>query len=53
MYELRTDREAATFGVVQISAGGYDPSNLSFDLQYTEAIVFSTLVIYYGSQRYV
>ena len=42
MYELRTDRETATIGVVQISAGGCDPNNLrgNLDLQYRGYRIF-------------
>ncbi|KAH9057762.1 subtilisin-like protein [Lactarius vividus] len=53
MVEYRTDGEDATFNVVQINGGGYDPNKPglegSVDIQYAQAMAYPTPHIYYST----
>ncbi|KAH8986035.1 subtilisin-like protein [Lactarius hatsudake] len=53
MTECREDAIGATFEVVQINGGGYDPSKpdteANLNLQYTQAIAFPTPHIFYSN----
>ncbi|KAH9029487.1 subtilisin-like protein [Lactarius pseudohatsudake] len=53
MNEFRFDATSATYSVVQIKGGGYDPSNPSMeanvDTQYTSAIAYPTPHIFYST----
>ncbi|KAH9073470.1 subtilisin-like protein [Lactarius deliciosus] len=53
MTECREDAIGATFEVVQINGGGYDPSKpdseANLDLQYTQAIAFPTPHTFYST----
>ncbi|KAH9060151.1 subtilisin-like protein [Lactarius vividus] len=53
MDECREDAIGATFEVVQINGGGYDPSKpdseANLNLQYTQAIAFPTPHIFYST----
>ncbi|KAH9159906.1 subtilisin-like protein [Lactarius sanguifluus] len=53
MNEYRSDATDATYRVVQIKGGGYDPSNPSteanLNTQYTSAIAFPTTQIFYST----
>ncbi|KAH8980544.1 subtilisin-like protein [Lactarius akahatsu] len=53
MSECREDAIGATFEVVQINGGGYDPSRpdaeANLNLQYTQAIAFPTPHIFYST----
>ncbi|KAH9073468.1 subtilisin-like protein [Lactarius deliciosus] len=53
MTECREDAIGASFEVVQINGGGYDPSQpdseANLNLQYTEAIAFPTPHIFYST----
>ncbi|KAH8982286.1 subtilisin-like protein [Lactarius akahatsu] len=53
MRECRTDAEDATFEVVQINGGGYDPSNpgaeANQNVQYAQAMAYPTPLIFYST----
>ncbi|KAH8982183.1 subtilisin-like protein [Lactarius hatsudake] len=53
MREYRTDSAGATFSVVQINGGGYDPSNPGVEanqnVQYAQAIAYPTPLIFYST----
>ncbi|KAH8984503.1 subtilisin-like protein [Lactarius akahatsu] len=53
--DYRTDATAATFTVVQVNGGGYDPTNpadeSNLDTQYTVAMTYPTPVIFYSVGR--
>ncbi|KAI9463951.1 subtilisin-like protein [Lactarius psammicola] len=53
MNEYRSDGVDATFEVVRINGGGYDPSNPgiegSLDIQYAEAVAYPTRHIFYST----
>src|SRR6266702_5278720 len=56
MHEFRTDGDDATFTVVQINGGSYDPDQsklkagkeANLDIQYTQSITYPTPHIYYS-----
>ncbi|KAH8990959.1 subtilisin-like protein [Lactarius akahatsu] len=53
MNRYRSDAMSATYRVVQINGGGYDPSNptskANLDIQYTSAIAYPTTHIFYST----
>ncbi|KAH9056343.1 subtilisin-like protein [Lactarius vividus] len=53
MNEYRSDATSATYSVVQINGGGYNPSNptssANLDIQYTSAIAYPTPLIFYST----
>ncbi|KAH8993858.1 subtilisin-like protein [Lactarius hatsudake] len=53
MNEYRSDATSATYRVVQIEGGGYDPSNptteANLNMQYTSAIAYPTTHIFYST----
>ncbi|KAH9170345.1 peptidase S8/S53 domain-containing protein [Lactarius sanguifluus] len=53
MNEYRSDAISATYRLVQITGGGYDPSNptteANLNIQYTSAIAFPTTHIFYST----
>ncbi|KAH9170391.1 subtilisin-like protein [Lactarius sanguifluus] len=53
MNVYRSDAMSATYRVVQINGGGYDPSNptskANLDIQYTSAIAYPTTHIFYST----
>ncbi|KAH9057761.1 subtilisin-like protein [Lactarius vividus] len=53
MVEYRTDGEDATFNVVQINGGRYDPNKPglegSLDIQYAQAMAYPTPHVYYST----
>ncbi|KAH9057760.1 subtilisin-like protein [Lactarius vividus] len=53
MVKYRTDGEDATFDVVQINGGGYDPNKPgaegSLDIQYAQAMAYPTPHVYYST----
>ncbi|KAI9435825.1 subtilisin-like protein [Lactarius indigo] len=53
MKTFRTDGENALYSVVDLNGGGYDPDNpgveANLDIQFTEAMTFPTLNIYYST----
>ncbi|KAH8982958.1 subtilisin-like protein [Lactarius akahatsu] len=55
MRTYRSDGADATFTVVQVNRGGYDPNHptveANLDTQYAEAMVYPTPVIFYSNSR--
>ncbi|KAH8982283.1 subtilisin-like protein [Lactarius akahatsu] len=53
MKKYRTDAEDATFEVVQINGGGYDPSHpggeANLNVQYAQAMAYPTPLIFYST----
>ncbi|KAH9170350.1 subtilisin-like protein [Lactarius sanguifluus] len=53
MNEYRSDAISATYRLVQIAGGGYDPSNptaeANLNIQYTSAIAYPTTQIFYST----
>ncbi|KAH9170354.1 subtilisin-like protein [Lactarius sanguifluus] len=53
MNKYRSDATSATYRVVQIKGGGYDPSNptieANLNIQYTSAIAYPTTQIFYST----